>query len=168
MTEIMELSCLMSALLAVIHYDLYAAGRELEGKLRKDYPNLKHGVNGWPCVFTALSIIASRKCITHRDKNTRSEWYDILANIGVGNPTLELKTFGITAKYSSGSIAAFSGRFVLHNVQDIDKDRGCFAFTMKTSVFKFMDVKFPHWAHRRFVVSPTKDPITWRSIDPYT
>ncbi len=146
--KIAETSALVSAILAVIHPDLYAAGHQTLRNLRRN-PNLKPAINAWPSVFNAISIISNRNCLPHRDANTRSEWYDALVTISPPNstdsPILSLISLGIEAKYTSGSFVAMSGRLIEHTVSDCQDQRMAYSFTMKDSVHHAAGVKTTGW-----------------------
>ncbi len=146
--RIADTGALVSAILAVIHPDLYAAGHETLRSLRR-LPQLRPAINAWPCVFNAISIISNRNCLPHRDGNTRGQWYDALVTIGPPNstdaPALDLISLGITAKYTSGSLIAMSGRLIEHTVSDCVDQRIAYSFTMKNSVQHAAGVKAPGW-----------------------
>ena len=88
-----------------------------------------------------------RSCILHRDCNTRAQWYDILLSVGPAkNPTIRLATLGVKMPWSSGSLAAFSGKLVRHTVDGEDHERVCYAYTMKDTVRNAMNVRAAQWS----------------------
>ncbi len=147
-TKIADTGLLVSAILAVIHPDLYTAGHETLQSLRRNSA-LRPAINAWPSVFNAISIISNRNCVAHRDGNTRSQWYDALVTIGAPNGdedvTLDLMCVGVKAKYTSGSFMAMSGRLIRHTVSDCEQQRLCYAFTMKDSIHNAAGVKAAPW-----------------------
>ena len=48
-------------------------------------------------------------------------------------------------RYSSGSVAALSGRLVVHNVTDCHEQRLAYAYTMKDTVHHAAGVKAAPW-----------------------
>lgn len=143
-----------SAIVSIIHPDQFRAGLECHRKLYA-YPHLRDELDAWPCIFNAISVIANRKCTPHRDPNTAFEVYDLLINLAPNSPTrnrdstVELVSLGITATYRSGTVIAFSGKLILHTANDVEKERACYAFTMKDSILMAAEVRACGWMYHR-------------------
>jgi hypothetical protein len=136
-----ETNCLVSAILKIIHPDLYIAGRECLLKLLEgpdcveDPDNVKEIALLWSSVFNAMSVISNRSSPPHRDPKTRSEWYDILLTVGPYSVAwLDLPATGLRLLYKSGTFVAFSGKFLRHGVEPVDGERVCVAYYMRDNV----------------------------------
>ncbi|KIK71914.1 hypothetical protein PAXRUDRAFT_117038, partial [Paxillus rubicundulus Ve08.2h10] len=90
--QMMVQSAVLSAAMAIMHPNLYAAGREAVIHLYQDlavprsddpaFAEMVEMLRLWPSVFTAASVMVNRSTPFHRDHNSRVQWYDLLASIG--------------------------------------------------------------------------------------
>ncbi|KIK79973.1 hypothetical protein PAXRUDRAFT_159879, partial [Paxillus rubicundulus Ve08.2h10] len=80
------LNTLLSVMLAVMHPDLYAAGREAMIKLgdhaeRVD-AEMGEMLERWSSVYGVISVMVNRESPLHRDYNGKNEWMDLSASVG--------------------------------------------------------------------------------------
>ena len=144
--EMRECAAAISAILAVTHPQLFDAGCETLTHLPKQYPDLADFIEKWPFVFTAVTLISNRESPLHRDTKSSSDlWMDILASIGGDGAVLELASYGVRARWNSGSVAAFCGCKVLHGVSRTSAERLCIACYMKDAVHERAGVMRPGW-----------------------
>ena len=105
LNTISESNAILSAILAVIHPNLYDVGWKTTQHLRKS-PEIgcQNVLSWWASVFSSIAVISN--CITqpHRDRSSRFNWYDILAMVGTyQNCTMKLPGLGISLGYSPGT-----------------------------------------------------------------
>ncbi|KAF8833841.1 hypothetical protein BDN67DRAFT_916160 [Paxillus ammoniavirescens] len=94
----------LSAALAIMHPDLYAA--EMAALLEC-----------WPSVFSTSSVIVNHETPFHRDHNSRVQWFDLLASIGCyPGSVFDMTTLGTACYYPPGSVIGISGNLVRHGV----------------------------------------------------
>ena len=145
-------NALMSAAVAIMHPDMYRAGRDTLIKLGKQ-EHAKNDPDGmadvlakWGAVFNGVNVISNRQTPLHRDNYSSAEWYDLLATVGdYANGVLELPTVGVRLKYPPGTLVALSGRVLRHGASEVDGDRLCLAWYMRSSVHRRMDVSPSTW-----------------------
>lgn len=135
----------LSAALAIMHLDLYVAGRESIIKLYKEQgpqdPEMAALLECWPSVFLASSVIVNRETPFHRDHNSRVQWFDLLASIGCyPGSVFDMPTLGTACYYPPGSVIGISGNLVRHGVARTDGDRLCLASYMRDNVHSAMGV----------------------------
>ncbi|KIJ12178.1 hypothetical protein PAXINDRAFT_14951 [Paxillus involutus ATCC 200175] len=112
---------MLSAALAIMHLDLYVAGRESIIKLYKEQgpqdPEMAALLECWPSVFLASSVIVNHETPFHRDHNSRVQWFDLLASIGCyPGSVFDMPTLGTACYYPPGSVIGISGNLVHHGV----------------------------------------------------
>lgn len=103
----------------------------------------------WQSVYSGISVISNRISPAHRDLSGRLEWYDTLANYynGASTPLLSIKDLGLTLEYSSGTVAAFCGTVLEHEVKPWgDGDRICYAHFMRENARERLKVPPAGWA----------------------
>ena len=142
----------MSAILAIAHPELYKAGVESLVKLGQCVTEAGEDVDrsevlkDWPTVANGISLVSDRSTPFHRDSNSRSEWYDILATLGDYTDTvMEFPGLGMRMEYEGGMVMAFSGRFLQHGVSECAKERICLAMYMRDNIHHRLKVKPPGW-----------------------
>jgi hypothetical protein len=138
----------MSAVLSVTQPELYALNRESLLRLSERGPELKEHVAAWGFAFNAVTVISNRSSPNHRDqKSGRPEYSDVLLSLGGDSETvLELVTLGIRCRYSSGSVAVFSGNVILHAVSESVNDRVCIAGYTRPAVHCSVGLGATSWA----------------------
>ncbi|KII95853.1 hypothetical protein PLICRDRAFT_170451 [Plicaturopsis crispa FD-325 SS-3] len=157
LSDMAESIALINAVMAIIHPDLYRAGRDTLIRMR-DAPeaaSLAAVLDRWTAVFNAVSVISSRETPIHRDNFSRAEWYDLLATVGrYTSAIFEVPSLGLRFDYSSGTIVGISGRVLPHGVSRAIGERLCLAFYMRDNVHERMKVRAPQWMDYRFYGQP--------------
>lgn len=145
LTAIHDSAAVLSAMMSIMHPDLYAAGHTCMETLLADvqYPAI---VNAWSSIFNGVQVISNRETPPHRDKNSRKEWFDLLTTVGsYGALEMQLDGPNITIDYRAGSVVALCGKLLRHGVNKCDAERICYAYFMRDSVHASLNVKAPHW-----------------------
>ena len=147
--DVQESSAILSAMLSIMHPELYAAGLQAMKGMRDAAPTGSHQrkvVDAWASVFTAVQVISQRETPEHRDNGSRATWYDILATIeGYRRVYLELPSIGLKMRYDPGSVVAIAGKILRHRVAKTGRWRICYAFFMRDKVHAALNVRAPHW-----------------------
>jgi hypothetical protein len=152
MAEARPYSMLFSALLSVIHPELYITSITAMVRLGQ-LESLSEAVQEWPSVFSGSQIIANRKTIDHRDLQSRSEWYDILATVGpYQNGKMFLRNIGAELQYDSGTVVAIGGRVVRHEVMEFEGERLCYTNFIRADVHERMKVPNSGWSSIKTIV----------------
>jgi hypothetical protein len=135
---------LISAALRVMHPTLYFAGVETllrlgtwahDAGLHEMHDRIVH----WASVFNVATIMCNRRSPPHRDPKCRPEAFDIMTSIGVYDPAImTLKNFGITLKYDSCVMVAFSCHLVVHEMYVESGDRIVWAWFMRDSIHNYV------------------------------
>ena len=147
LAAISESNAIVSAILAVIHPDLYDAGRKTMSCLMKTPEVCPQNVlNQWASVFSGVSVISNRMTPSHRDNSSRVHWYDVLVALGsYQNCNLELPGLGMSLEYSPGTVVGLSGMVLEHAVPMVEGDRVCYAYFMKDNVHDWAKVPCKNW-----------------------
>lgn len=150
--RIAESASLLSAILRIIHPDMYRAGRASLQQLRVQTDEIKDGadvqpiIEKWASVFNGVSVIINRQTPFHRDNNSRAEWYDMLATIGTfQDPIMELPGIGRRFAYNSGTVVGISGRCLQHGVSESQGERLCLAYYMRDNVHERLGIPVATW-----------------------
>lgn len=148
--EISTSNMITSAILAVIHPELYDAGRECLIRLKKDVEfqrkDVDHALSRWTSAFSGISVISNRKTPLHRDGGSRNNWYDLLISLGrYQNCNLELPGLGVSLDYRPGTVVGLSGMVVQHSVKNCRRDRVCYAYFMRDNVHEWAGVPVKDW-----------------------
>ena len=152
---ISESNAIFSAILAVIHPNLYEAGWKTTKHLR-DTPEIgsPHVLSRWASVFSGVSVISNRITPPHRDLSSRHNWYDILATSGTYQDChLELPGLGITLEYGPGTVVGLSGKALEHVVPSFVGDRVCYAYFMRDNVHEWARVAGSDWMYTKYYKS---------------
>lgn len=141
---------ILSAILAVIHPELYEAGRETFKRLRENagfrHQDVHRVLDRWTSAFSGLAVISNRISPIHRDGGSRNNWYDLLVTLGsYQGCDLELPGLGLSLDYPPGTVVGLSGTVVQHAVYGRKKDRMCYAYFMRDSVHEWAGVPGHHW-----------------------
>jgi Oxygenase domain of the 2OGFeDO superfamily len=142
LNEIMESSAILSAIIAVIHPELYNTGRGTLNRLRQ-VPKIQPQdvLNKWTSIFNGVSVISNRTTPLHRDGNSRFHWYDLLATFGrYQNCKLELPGLGVALEYGPGTVVGLSGSMLEHAVTSFEGERVCYAYFMRDNVCEWARV----------------------------
>jgi hypothetical protein len=146
---ISESNAILSAILAVIHPELYDAGWETIKRLRS-VPEIESQniFRRWASVFSGVSVISNRYTPPHRDGNSRQNWYDLLVTLGrYRNCSLELPGLGIVLEYGPGTVVGISGNIVEHAVPSFEGDRVCYSYFMRDNVHEWAMVPASRWMY---------------------
>ncbi|EGN98093.1 hypothetical protein SERLA73DRAFT_56203 [Serpula lacrymans var. lacrymans S7.3] len=77
---------------------------------------------------------------------SKAECYDMLASVGdYDEAILELTGANFCFKFGSGTIAAFSGKFLNHGVLSCSGERICFTYYMREYIHIMCGVETPGW-----------------------
>jgi hypothetical protein len=145
-TEFKEASSLLSAIMSIIHPELYKAARTVLIGLG-DQEDLLPALQKWASVFNGVQVIGNRDTLIHRDYNSRCEWYDILASIGpYESAKCYLPTIRVRLSYGLGTIVGIGGKLLPHEVMFGDGERICYAYFMRSNVHERMQVQNCGWS----------------------
>jgi RNA polymerase subunit RPABC4/transcription elongation factor Spt4 len=144
--EIAESLAFFSAVLRVIHPELYALGQSTMERLA-GRADLLEVLEIWSLVFNGLQAISNRECPIHRDTKSRSEWYDLLATIGpYRSAVFEIPGVGVRLAYPSGTVIGLCGRLLRHGVSAADGEHICIAQYMRENVQKRVGTMSAGWS----------------------
>lgn len=149
---ISESNAILSAILAVIHPNLYDAGWQTAKRLRStaeiDPQDL---FSRWASVFSGVGVISNRDTLPHRDDQSRFNWYDIIATVGsYRDCNMELPGLGISLEYRPGTVVGISGRVLEHAVPSFKGDRVCYAYFMRNNVHEWAKVPGSDWMYTKY------------------
>ena len=150
--SIPESNAVLSAILAVIHPQLYEAGRQTIERLRStpEIEDPEDLLSRWASVFSGVSVISNRYTPPHRDQGSRYHWYDILATSGCyRNCDLKLPGLGITLEYGPGTVVGLAGKVLEHEVSSFKGDRVCYAYFMRNNVHDWANVPASEWMYAK-------------------
>jgi len=131
-----------------MHPPLYHAGLEARQRLDawsiENDPVMQEALGHWLTIYTNLSLISNQKTPLHRDPQSRSDWFDLLATVGEYQDCfLNIPTLGVQLEYSLGTVVAFSGRLLRHGVIEEGGDRCCLAYYMRDNIHNWLGVPRP-------------------------
>ncbi|KII89585.1 hypothetical protein PLICRDRAFT_61359, partial [Plicaturopsis crispa FD-325 SS-3] len=148
LTEMAESFAVINAVMAIIHPNLYDAGRETLRRMHTcpEASSLAPVLHKWASIFNGAAIISNRETPIHRDNFSRAEWYDLLATVGrYRNAVMEIPVAGLRLDYSGGTLVGIAGRILSHGVSRADGERLCLAFYMRDNVQERMEVRGATW-----------------------
>jgi len=143
---ISESNAILSAILAVIHPNLYNAGWETIKHLKDPKICPRDILIRWASVFSGVAIISN--CITkpHQDLSSRDHWYDILASLeSYQDCSLKLPGLGISLEYGPGTVVGVAGKVLEHEVPSFEGDRVCYVYFMGDNVHEWVNVRCCNW-----------------------
>jgi len=145
LTAVGESSALLSAIIRVIHPELFEMGMEAMTKIRAE-TDLVEILKLWCSIFNGVQVISNREAPVHRDHIVRWEWYDLLATVGPYQTAIfELPGAGIRFFYDSGTVIGICGRVLRHGVSEANGERICLAYYMRENVQKRLGTKYASW-----------------------
>lgn len=145
--SMMESSMLLSALLAIMHPEQYVMCAECIRRL-PDHCVDGDALNSWYSLFNGVQIISNRETPIHRDNGTELPWLDMLTTLGpYRQAKFHLPGAGVTLQYLSGTVIGLCGRLLRHGVSDIDGERICVAYYMRSNVQRRVDTKPAQWSY---------------------
>jgi hypothetical protein len=145
---------ILSAILAVIHPELYEAGRVTSIRLRDDAEFKRKDVNltlsRWASAFSGVAVLSNRRTPNHRDGFSRKQWYDILVTLGTYDSCqLTLEGLGVDLDYGPGTVVGLSGMVLQHGVPDFKGERVCYAYFMRNDVHEWAKVPSNNWMNTK-------------------
>ena len=148
---ISESNSILSAILAVIHPQLYEAGWQTIEHLRGTSEIDPKGVlSQWASVFSSISIISNCYTPPHWDNGSRYNWYDILATSGsYWNCELKLLGLGIALEYGPGTVVGLAGKVLEHEVCNFKGDRVCYGYFIRNNVHDWANVPASNWMYAK-------------------
>ncbi|EIW87378.1 hypothetical protein CONPUDRAFT_46538, partial [Coniophora puteana RWD-64-598 SS2] len=122
---------LMSSILSIVNPAQYRQGLRCMRRLgRKEA--VKDSVGMWGSVFNAVTVLANRESLFHRDGSGRFEWFDMLATYGrYTDGQLSLPAAGLDLHYRPGTVVPFCGNVLRHGVPHCNGERICLAYYMR-------------------------------------
>lgn len=138
----------LNSVLSFTHPELHKAMCESLDQYHKCSATAPYAEN-WPTLFHGFSVICNRISKAHIDNNGSWAWYDQVLSIGTYNKaTMEMPDLKATFDYAPGTVIQFSGNLLLHKVGEWDSgDRICYAYFVKKSIFRKMDIDLPDWSY---------------------
>jgi hypothetical protein len=152
---------LLSGALAIMHPDLYMAGRTAFDNLRarlqsadnphaSEFMDMALLLQGWATVYSGASVMVNRSSPWHRDINSCPQWFDLLASIGdYCGINIDLPTIGASLPYGPRTVIAFCGKLICHWVLAGSGNRMCLAFYMWDNVHEAFQVNRSDWCIHR-------------------
>lgn len=141
-----EHSAILSASMAIMHPEMYEAGRQAISKLgrwssEQDNAEMNAILPIWPSIFNVMSVMVNRMSPLHNDRNGRPQWFDLLITVGnYSDLDIAIPTISRRFRYNPGTAVAFSGQMLQHGVGQAEGDRGVLSFYMRDNVHEFVDV----------------------------
>ena len=144
---IMDTEHHLNTLLSLIAPDLFQAGMEAIGKLKKSSPSHRN-LQLWPTAFSAIGVIVNRKTLAHRDQGGWNSCFDLL--VAAGNYKqcyLHVADAGARFEYNPGTVVAICGKVLRHSVPSWEGgERICYAHYMRNNVHNRLNVAQSPWA----------------------
>jgi len=141
-----EQASILNGALAIMHPDMYVAGREALVRLgqwadSEGEDEMLEILSLWPSVYSVTSIMANRASPLHVDQFGRPHWMDILVTFG-NYTDLDFLIPSIHSRfmYEPGTVIALSGQLLLHGVGMANGDRGIISYYMRDNVHEFVNV----------------------------
>lgn len=136
---------LLSALLAIMHPQQYEMSVECISQL-PDHCADTEALNLWYSLFNGVQIISNRNTPIHRDNGTELPWLDMLATLGpYDQAKFHLPSAGLTLQYLSGTVIGLCGRLLRHGVSEINGERICVAYYMRSNVQRRVATELAQW-----------------------
>jgi len=145
-----DLEIFLNLTLSLINPGLFQTGLEMLRRMR-NLDDTRDIAQLWQSVHTGIAIICNRLTPCHRDSKGRPEWYDTLVSYsGPGAlPRLSIRDLGLHLRYSSGSVVAFCGTILEHQVSSWGGgERVCYAHFMRENVRERLGVQPAGWVNR--------------------
>ena len=131
----LESGALISAVLRVVHPELYAAGRDTL-LLAATNPIIAAILEHWPTVFHGVQVVSNRETPYHRDVSGCPQWLDMLISLGTHQrTTLVARNLGMQIAYEPGTLVLLNGLLVHHGVAPSVPDRLCYAWWMSEALY---------------------------------
>ena len=101
----------------------------------------------WPGATPGISVISNHATMCHMDIKGHKEWYDLLVAAGTYEECwFHLPDLDLDLKYLPGTIVAFNGRFLRHEVVEWKGgDRVCYAHWVRPTLLRALSIDLPPW-----------------------
>jgi hypothetical protein len=131
-----RLQCLASALLYVLHPELFCLARSCYAQLLKSLPQTDIPyARRWGNVFSVIDVLVNRESPLHVDKEPPAGWLDVLFTLGFYKVALfAVPTVGLSFNYAPGTGMILNSSRLLHGASAADGDRACFVFYLRRHV----------------------------------
>lgn len=153
LTLIRETNTLFAGAMAVMHPDLFWAGREAMIALsrqstQKGFEEMGEVLPDWGTIFSSISVMVNQETPYHRDHNSPTDGFDLLATVGpYKGSEMSIPTLAQSFQYNPSTIMAFSGFLLRHGVAQVDGGRVCMAYYMRDKVLQWAGVPRPEFMH---------------------
>jgi hypothetical protein len=152
---ISESNMILSAILAVIHPELYEAGQDTFVHLHKhakfQHADAQHVLNNWTSALSGVAVIRNRIMPLHRDRYSRFHWYDLLVTLGSYQKSiLDMPGLGVFLNYGPGTVVGLSGMVLQHAVPKAKGERICYAYFMRNDVHAWAGVTASNWMQTKY------------------
>lgn len=147
LAETEETNALISGILSVIHQDQWALGMFLTCDLSSE-PRLSDALCLWQSPFTALQVVNNRASPPHKDPGSAYTAMDVCAMAGdFEEGTLHFCDLKLTLPQNPGTVVAFLGRALTHEVGGWMGDRVLWVWFQRDGVAKAFDEPQPQWCY---------------------
>ena len=138
---------LLGGILYIVQPELFEAGMDCFNRLKanesvhKEFAMFTEVLELWATPFNALSVICNRASPLHRDAQGDQQWFDLITTVGeYSGAQLILPDVGMQMEYASGTVVAFSGKRLRHEVTPHVGNRICIAQYMRKPVHRRVGV----------------------------
>ena len=109
--------CIINFILAIIHPELYYAGRHALDQLRLSESEVTlEWAKCWESVYTVTSVISYHTVPPHFDPQGNDKYYDVLTSFGSANVCIIFPQIKAEFLYGLGGTISFSGSLFEHAV----------------------------------------------------
>ena len=150
-----ESNMVLSSILAVIHPELYEAGRETFMHLRNhaefQHAEAQHVLNNWTSALSGVAVIRNRITPSHRDRYSRFHWYDLLVTLGrYQKCKLHMPGLSVFLDYGPSTVVGLSGMALQHAVPKVKGERVCYAYFMRNDVHAWAGATASNWMQTKY------------------
>lgn len=151
----------LAGVIGVIQPELYAIGCEALSKLAEaPLPDEQHWVPDegvsrlhdilphWGHPWNAMSVMVNRTTPCHTDGLGIDNFMDLLVTVGEYSlGRLEVPGLGVRFVYDAGSAVAILARVLKHGVAEVNGERACLAYYMRSLVANRLDLPEGGWTN---------------------
>lgn len=147
--EMRDAGALCSALLYVVHPQLYAAARHALLSAAARSGRVRQALAHWPSLWHNLQIISNRESPYHRDMSGKPPWYELLMTLGsYPRATLVLRNAGMQLAYLPGTAVFMASKVLHHGVAKVDPDRLVYTWFMSACLHDNHAAPDVPWVYR--------------------
>jgi hypothetical protein len=145
---------LLSAILNVMHLDLYRQGREAITILHhnsafvpeEERSSLLDILQLWTNPFSTLQVLVNRETPLHCDVRGHSTWFDMLVTLRrCQNGRLEFPGLRLQLDYLPGKVVGITSKVITHGVGKVNGDWVCLAYFMRNKVLERLGISAGTW-----------------------